>query len=167
MQIKILFENEKQTQLFHKKKIKSIFRIKYEQWRNNVYMFTCVNEDKTNIVKYIQLDFKDEIQSFVLNHDQLKSFDILLMKQRITCIRRNSWKWKNFLCEIFNTLVSNPRKKCVFNNNNWSCSFMIIPTCLCYTYSIYNSCFWLSLRFTTTKSHGWQITLNYEAVMLH
>jgi hypothetical protein len=45
-------------------------------------MFTCVNEDKTNIVKYIQLDFKDEIQSFVLNHDQLKTFDILLMKQK-------------------------------------------------------------------------------------
>jgi type II secretory ATPase GspE/PulE/Tfp pilus assembly ATPase PilB-like protein len=31
----------------------------------------------SNIVKYIQHYFKDEIQNFVLNHDHLKIFDIL------------------------------------------------------------------------------------------
>jgi len=31
----------------------------------------------SNIVKYIRRDFKDEIQNFILNHDQLKIFDIL------------------------------------------------------------------------------------------
>jgi len=43
-------------------------------------MFTCethVNEYMSNIVKYIQHDFKVEIQNFILNHDQLKIFDIL------------------------------------------------------------------------------------------
>jgi hypothetical protein len=61
-------------------------------------------------------------------------------------MRRNSWTWKNFLCEIFNTLISNTRKNCTFNNNR-SFSFMIIPTCLYYTYTIYNFCLSLSFCF--------------------
>jgi hypothetical protein len=48
---------------------------------NEKIMFTCethVNEDTSNIVKYIQHDFKDEIQNFILNDDLLKIFDILI-----------------------------------------------------------------------------------------
>jgi type II secretory ATPase GspE/PulE/Tfp pilus assembly ATPase PilB-like protein len=48
---------------------------------NEEIIFTCethVNEYMSNIVKYIQHDFKDEIQKFVLNHDQLKLFDYLI-----------------------------------------------------------------------------------------
>jgi len=48
---------------------------------NEEIMFTCethVNEDTSNILKYVQHDFKDEIKKFVLNDDQLKIFDILI-----------------------------------------------------------------------------------------
>jgi len=48
---------------------------------NEEIMFTCethINEDTSNIIKYIQHEFKDEIQNFVLNDDQLKIFDILI-----------------------------------------------------------------------------------------
>jgi len=40
---------------------------------NEKIMFTYethVNEDTSNTIKYIQHDFKDEIQNFVFNHDQ-------------------------------------------------------------------------------------------------
>jgi len=66
-----LFENEKQTQFFQ------MFLEKYPYLDSNMnnegIMFTCethVNENTSNIVKYIQHDFKNEIQNFVLNDDQ-------------------------------------------------------------------------------------------------
>jgi ABC-type polar amino acid transport system ATPase subunit len=48
---------------------------------NEEIMFTCethVNEDTSNIIKYIQHQFKYEIQNFVFNEGQLKIFDILI-----------------------------------------------------------------------------------------
>jgi len=72
-------ENEKHIQLFQ------FFWEKYpyldSNMNNEEIMFTCethVNEDTSNILKYVQHDFKDEIKKFVLNDDQLKIFDILI-----------------------------------------------------------------------------------------
>ncbi len=48
---------------------------------NEEIMFTCethVNEDTSNIIKYIQHELKNEIQNIVLNDGQLRIFDILV-----------------------------------------------------------------------------------------
>ncbi len=40
-------------------------------------------------------------------------------------------------CEIFDTLPTNARKKCIFNNNNLNCCFKkFVKICLYYAYSI-------------------------------
>jgi len=82
-----LFENEKQTQLFQ------MFVEKFpclDSYMNNgKTMFTCethVNENTSNIVKYIQHKFEDEIQNFVFNHDQLKIVDILINETKGLCV---------------------------------------------------------------------------------
>jgi ABC-type polar amino acid transport system ATPase subunit len=52
---------------------------------NEEIMFTCethVNEDTSNIIKYIQHQFKYEIQNFVFNEGQLKIFYILINKTK-------------------------------------------------------------------------------------
>jgi hypothetical protein len=51
--------------------------------KNEEIMFTCtsnVNENTRKIIKYIQHDFKDEIQNYVLNYDQLHVLNILNKK---------------------------------------------------------------------------------------
>jgi hypothetical protein len=43
---------------------------------------TNMNEDVLKCIKYVELDFKDEIQDEILNNEQLKIFE-LLIKQSI------------------------------------------------------------------------------------
>jgi hypothetical protein len=44
-----------------------------------------MNEDVVKCIKYVELDFKDEIQDEILNNKQLKIFE-LLIKQSIGLI---------------------------------------------------------------------------------
>ncbi len=80
---RISFENEKQTQLFE------LFWEKYlylhSTLKIEIVKFTYetnMNEDVLKCIKYVELDFKDEIQDEILNNEQLKIFE-LLIKQSI------------------------------------------------------------------------------------
>ncbi len=64
-----MFKNEKQIQMFLEK-----YPYLDSNMINEEIMFTCethLNEDTSSIIKYIQREFKDEIQIFVLNDGQL------------------------------------------------------------------------------------------------
>lgn len=66
-----LFENGKQTQLFQIKK--NIYPNLNSNMNNEEIMFTYekhVNDNTSNIVKYIQHNFKDKMKKFVRNHYQ-------------------------------------------------------------------------------------------------
>jgi hypothetical protein len=88
-----LFGNEKQIQLFQKNLEKYLYLD--SNMNNEKTMFTCethVNENTSNIVKCIQHDFKDEVQNFVFNDDQLKIFDI------VTCFGK--YQYYRFMLDI-------------------------------------------------------------------
>jgi short-subunit dehydrogenase involved in D-alanine esterification of teichoic acids len=68
-----LFEHEKQTQLV------GMFLEKHPYLNPNINNEGIMLTSETyiyNIMKYIQRDFKDEIQNYVLSSNQLKIFDI-------------------------------------------------------------------------------------------
>jgi hypothetical protein len=79
MQIDFFFENEKQTQLFE------LFWEKYPYLHSTLKVentkFTYeknFNEDVVKCIKYVEHDFKDEIQDYTFNNEQLKVFELLI-----------------------------------------------------------------------------------------
>ncbi len=54
----------------------SIFAFDIKNWKFTYE--TTMNEDVLKCIKYVEHDFKDEIQDRILNNDQMKIFEILI-----------------------------------------------------------------------------------------
>ncbi len=75
------FENEKQIKTFWNVSGKiSIYEFEFERWRNYFYVYIKCKWKYKKIIKYIPHDFKNEIQNYVLNYDQLHVLYILNKK---------------------------------------------------------------------------------------
>jgi hypothetical protein len=88
-----------------------------------------VNEHISNFTKYTQCDFKDEIQNCIFNYVQLHVSNILINQlTRLHVLKGMFGSEKTFFNTYF-THIFKCKVKCIINNN-FSCCFMIITTCL-------------------------------------
>ncbi len=98
-----MFENEKQTQLFE------LFWEKYPYLHSTLKFenakFTCeknMNEDVLNCIKYVEHDFKDEIQHHTLNNEQLIFFEFLIRQPTwLHILERTPRSGKRFFIKYF------------------------------------------------------------------
>jgi hypothetical protein len=72
-----LSKNEKQTQLFELFWEKYPYLFSTLKVENTKFTYeTHFNEDVVKCIKYVELDFKDEVKDYTLNNEQLKVFGL-------------------------------------------------------------------------------------------
>jgi hypothetical protein len=134
-----LFENEKQTQLFE------LFWEKYPYLHSTLKIenakFTCeknMNEDILNCMKYVEHDFKDEIQDHTLNDEQLKVFELLIRQPtRLHILEGTTWSGMTFFIKYFTQYLQMQNKiLLLIATTRVVVSTLIISTCSNNTHTI-------------------------------
>jgi hypothetical protein len=72
--------------------IKHIIKQVYTNFSQKECLVKCATLFYTHVGMLMHNHILKKIQNHIVNYEQFQIFEILLKK----CIRRNTWKWKNF-----------------------------------------------------------------------